>query len=68
MAGVPPFDRRDAERPRAPRHSPWPYRGKALDPPPPDQEAEVRARLYAKPPPTERTVEIIARIANRPAA
>ena len=39
--------------------------------PAPDQEAEVRARLYAKPPPTERTVERIEhveRIADRPAA
>jgi hypothetical protein len=39
--------------------------------PAPDQEAEVRERLYARPAPTERTVERIdrvERIADRPAA
>lgn len=35
-----------------------------------DQEAEVRARLYAKPLPTERTVEILGPVPqeHRPAA
>jgi hypothetical protein len=39
--------------------------------PEPDQEDEVRAKLYAKPPLTERTVEVLGpveRLTQRPAA
>lgn len=73
MSGEHPIDhdgrRADARAARA-RRSGWFSRPKTLGPAP-DQEAEVRARLYAKLPPTERTVERIEhveRIADRPAA
>lgn len=63
MTGVPPIDRggrRSATARRAERTG-WFARPKEVGPAP-DQEAEVRARLYAKPPPTERTVERIQRV------
>jgi hypothetical protein len=63
MTGVPPIDREgrtSATARRAERRG-WFARPKDFGPAP-DQEAEVRARLYAKPPPTERTVERIERI------
>jgi hypothetical protein len=72
MAGVPPIDRdaRAHATARRVERRGWFSRPKEFGPTP-DQEAEVRARLYAKPPPTERTVERIervGRIAERPAA
>ena len=72
MTGEYPIDhdgRPDLRAARARRYG-WFSRPKNLAPAP-DQEAEVRARLYAKLPPTERTVERIEhveRIADRPAA
>jgi hypothetical protein len=72
MTGEHPIDHdglADVRAARA-RRSGWFTRPKNLGPTP-DQEAEVRARLYAKLPPTERTVERIEhveRIADRPAA
>lgn len=72
MAGVPPIDRDGRAHATARRveRRGWFSRPREVGPTP-DQEAEVRARLYAKPPPTERTVERIERaapIAERPAA
>ena len=72
MTGEHPIDhdgRADLRAARA-RRSGWFSRPKTVGPAP-DQEAEVRARLYAKLPPTERTVERIEHvepIADRPAA
>jgi hypothetical protein len=72
MSGVPPSDRdgRVEARTTRARRTGWFSRPKLVGPAP-DQEAEIRARLYAKPPPPERTVERIEhveRIADRPAA
>jgi hypothetical protein len=75
MAGVPPIDRDGRAHATARRveRRGWFWRPQDVGPTP-DQEAEVRARLYAKPPPTERTVERVApierveSIAERPAA
>jgi hypothetical protein len=53
------------------RHAGWFSRPKAVVVISPDQEAEVRERLYARPDPTERTVERVGparRMADRPAA
>ena len=72
MSGVSPSDcdgRADGPAARVPR-SGWFSRSRSVGPAP-DQEAEVRARLYAKLPATERTVERIEpveRVADRPAA
>jgi hypothetical protein len=69
MAGVPPIDldrQARAKSPRA-RRSGW-FSRASQEQPAGDQEAEVRARLYAKPAATERTVHIVERLADRPAA
>jgi hypothetical protein len=63
MTGVPPSDRGNHARAKAAgvRRMGWFSRARVelrLY----DQEAEVRAQLYAKPDPTERTVEHVARI------
>jgi hypothetical protein len=72
MTGETPINHDGRADPRAARarRSGWFSRPKNVGPAP-DQEAEVRARLYAKLPPTERTVEridTVERIAHRPAA
>ena len=72
MTGEHPIDQdgRAERRAARARRSGWFSRPRTVGPAP-DQEAEVRARLYAKLPPTERTVERIEhveRIADRPAA
>ena len=72
MTGVPPFGRSKHDDVFvAPRRGRWRGREKYPLGPAPDQEDEVRARLYSKPAPTERTVELLGRverIADRPAA
>jgi hypothetical protein len=72
MSAVHPFDQAGQTSPsaRGTRRTSWFSRPKSVGPAP-DQEAEVRERLYARPAPTERTVERIdrvERIADRPAA
>jgi len=75
MAGVSPLDGEFAGAAQAQRvrRGGWFSKPKLVGPAP-DQEAEVRARLYARPGPTERTVELIGRtgsverLEDRPAA
>jgi hypothetical protein len=63
MTGVPPSDRGNHARAKAAgvRRIGWFSRAR-VEMRLYDQEAEVRAQLYAKPDPTERTVEHVGRI------
>jgi hypothetical protein len=63
MTGVPPSDRGNHARAKAAgvRRTGW-FSRAIVETRLYDQEAEVRAQLYAKPDPTERTVEHVGRI------